>query len=637
MEKVIRKTNKVILSSITGKVKDVVTVHEDGSSTFEPMKMIKINASSCLLFDIFDPECFCQVSMDIDKQEGITELCEETLGATRQFKHDGLIWRYLGRSPSSDRNAVATFTTLNILEIFNKVSAGYLNLDGSINGKKIDASKFEPRMMMCQSQSYSVGNGFKFTIKSVPDIELKEVRYVYNSKSESFTLQTVKVNRKAFDGGACGDFLVFARIALRDGRITKAEYEIFCKLYLEMDLEWLMSSKIFCQILDKLSSGLQIRHIGDKGLIIKVPLKKLGFDDEIIGDESFRKYQAPTDDDLVDVRVCKVSKATKKAFLNGQAINHMDITPETLYEIAKERSLKHVENVLTDVNAAKKFLGMMNKSEVELEAIYKNMVPKVIKLLLVDEDLLMEPCVQEPLRDLLEVYLNDVAKGRVEVEGHRQFVTCDPMYFLTGKACLQRGENYFNGVVKEWGLIRNPMSFKSEFAVVNTVACPELWYLKDILVLNVFDDTLERLAGADIDGDEVIMVADQRIIEAMRKGANAPLTHNAGIPNPGKKMDYDFNAPLDLENIFNPSMIGLVCDRISALREYQDTTGTPNSYEGFLMLGQLYCSWEVDRAKTGGSFTPEFFFAGLGGEIEPMILGQKWKRDSISFKKIQKS
>ena len=108
------------------------------------------------------------------------------------------------------------------------------------------------------------------------------------------------------------------------------------------------------------------------------------------------------------------------------------------------------------------------------------------------------------------------------MKAETHYITCDPLAYFEPEKALKPREAFFadrdgvrlnpstNGFV---GLIRHPHLNRTEKARVKLVDRKELWYLRNILVINACDDTFLRMGGADVDGDKVMIIFDERVVK----------------------------------------------------------------------------------------------------------------------------
>jgi len=108
--------------------------------------------------------------------------------------------------------------------------------------------------------------------------------------------------------------------------------------------------------------------------------------------------------------------------------------------------------------------------------------------------------------------------GVLAVDGNYQFVSVDPYaqvqhaFGLETTGILHEGQyysQYWNGKnIDKVSCFRSPMTWRSEQAVLDLVDNPILdeWfeYQNTNIIFNIYDDTLMKLSGADVDGDIIM-------------------------------------------------------------------------------------------------------------------------------------
>ena len=172
--------------------------------------------------------------------------------------------------------------------------------------------------------------------------------------------------------------------------------------------------------------------------------------------------------------------------------------------MAEEQLDKISNNILKDAKEALKFLGMIeNVASDETTGI----VSKFTKILATNPDMLQDVYVQKNIKDLMAKYVYNIAFGRMPVKGQYQFVISDPFHFLAEgskdvngllKYAMNKNQNYSNGNEKKVALFRSPMTSGDEIQEIELTKNEQLWFLKDVLVLNCYSLTLPGAGGASL-------------------------------------------------------------------------------------------------------------------------------------------
>lgn len=256
-------------------------------------------------------------------------------------------------------------------------------------------------------------------------------------------------------------------------------------------------------------------------------------------------------------------------------------------------------------------LGMAFANEEDEEV--RTTSQKLVRLLAASPAVFNNRWVQKKISDLLRKKIENFKKGRVPVEdGKYVYITGDPVVLIGGSPLLKAGEGFYigqNGVeTGERVLLRSPNNHKSEVAIVTLVDSPELreayGHVKNVLILNVLDDTLLRLGGADVDGDKVFMSAHPILIGASKRLQNEPLVHgDYGAPE-AKKMEFGDGAVLEYDlRTIAPSPVGIVTYYTVAYADLAQCEGYDENlrmrYWNRAALGRIIQGRVIDDAKKG--------------------------------------
>lgn len=348
-------------------------------------------------------------------------------------------------------------------------------------------------------------------------------------------------------------------------------------------------------ILKRIITGVQLRlNISDKGLgilfdvkkywatihnqIVKryqekgLPVPAIEFDPELIlSMESSHKVKTKDVIYSVEVRICNytnaINKKPEKHRLSTQAFFSLDLPREILKELADEE-LNVLKDAFNSLETAIAVTGCYGRNEINtrLNSIL-TLEPKLARKAFKNSN------IQEKLYDFIEKQLLELQFGQLYVKAETHYITCDPLAMfepekalkgkvfkeVNGKKVLvQQSEAYFadqNGVRlnKETNslvaLIRHPHLNRTEKGLVKLVDCEELWYLRNILVINAYDDTFARMGGADVDGDKAMMIFDERVVkntkffnQFIQQGISTDEKRKAGLIKDKVSYCYDYEA-----------------------------------------------------------------------------------------------
>lgn len=182
-----------------------------------------------------------------------------------------------------------------------------------------------------------------------------------------------------------------------------------------------------------------------------------------------------------------------------QALPGIDVKP---FAARKVKELK--DTIFTDWKEALLFLGQYDTGrdsddyeEKVDEAAGK--IQKVILALNENPEVIQERWIQEVIRDTREKYIQDMAGGRIPVEGANPYIISPVECQFGRKSELKKKQYYYNGKTDTYTLFRSPLIHKSEVVNAKTVDVEAYHgFFKDILIINPYDDTLPRMGGASL-------------------------------------------------------------------------------------------------------------------------------------------
>ena len=297
-------------------------------------------------------------------------------------------------------------------------------------------------------------------------------------------------------------------------------------------------------ILKRIITGVQLRlNISDKGLGILIDVKKywetlrtqiikrydekglpiptITFNPELIyvlGSSHKLKTEEVIYD--VNVRICNftngMNKKPEKHRLSTQAFFSLDLPRHIIKELADEE-LNKLKDALNSLQTAIEVTGCYGRSDINtrLNAIL-TLEKEVAKAAFKNSN------IQLKLYEFIEKQLMELQYGQLLVKAETHYITCDPLAYFEPKKALKAREAFFtdqNGVRLNpssnslVALVRHPHLNRTEKAAVKLVEREDLWYLRNILVINAYDDTFLRMGGADVDGDKVMIIFDERVVK----------------------------------------------------------------------------------------------------------------------------
>lgn len=355
------------------------------------------------------------------------------------------------------------------------------------------------------------------------------------------------LNGTVTDGQCSGTLDLFTKISVQYGRITEEEAFLLNKKYEKFD----NLTDFFRSLTGRLRKAylnmikfVTFRYGGAKGSIVLHDFnkKKEEYKNvDILMPDSVCKFEVPMDDEGrfigEEFSVCLENKPLKgRANLNYQAIVAMEgLTGDILIELAK-KIIDDIENALSDPIKAQILLTRsMDAQEAEKEACEEEQKEKLseedkekakknagytsflAKALAASGKTLYDGYVNKKAKEMYSKTIWDMAFGKIEIDGDYAFIVTDPNVLIGDfKNCLQEEECYLSGKEGYALLARAPLAYKSEIRKVKLVKCEHLEYLNDVLVLNPFTGLLHAMSGADTDGDKVLVIYQEELVDNVK-------------------------------------------------------------------------------------------------------------------------
>lgn len=240
--------------------------------------------------------------------------------------------------------------------------------------------------------------------------------------------------------------------------------------------------------------------------------------------DSARKYE-DGDWDFAGLELCNVShRGTGFTSISAPIITAMirgDV--DLLDPIAKfwmdKVDAVFSEDLITSSKAVRYVMNAMSTRETEDEADNRTVITKALESnLLLDRD----HYVWSKVTDKMRAFATRMAAGKLAVPGAYPYITVDPNYtikkliemgVLVGSGVeiptLKSGEYYFNGKTCRAIMARSPLTHPNQVKRIQLCGRTEFNSYRDVLVLNAVDGIWIDLAGADMDGDEVLLALEE--------------------------------------------------------------------------------------------------------------------------------
>lgn len=370
--------------------------------------------------------------------------------------------------------------------------------------------------------------------------------------------------------------------------------------------------------------------------------------------ENFDSYyvseDCPVEDRVpLEIVLWQKPKPAQKTYMGNQFWQAID-TKLDVRHFAKRAIDAVKDTVLTDANHAMMFLsqydtGHETGGEDSDDFTYAekmqragSKIQKITETLHEQPRMIKEGYVQKSIRSIFEMFIDNMHDGRIPVQGHNPYLATSPEAQFGIEPILQAGEYYYNGLRKTYAGFRSPLIDRSESVVIKTVRVDEYnFYFRDLLILNPYDDTLQRMGGADTDGDKIAMTDDPQIIASV--DTTLPL-----LLDDADTGDIE-EVPVNTEEIFafddititkDAKTIGEITNYALTFKDLLDNPekmGQLNLTEEMIInkvkILRFMQGWSIDYAKTG--FFPEDDFKLHQLEIKLSPDWNPWSEALIEF------
>lgn len=551
------------------------------------------------------------------------DLAQKVVGITQMHVKRAL------RSASQFLGGRGLFAEASLVEVIRQFAS--YNTLASFYGRELSPAKVEAYISLPLSTSLSAGGGY--TSISVPDFSTviaKEEVVVFDTERVVLRkLRNHDIKVTGTDGGGVITPPAAIATAKRLGIISAGEARRLRKVYLEGGLKALLQEKVWCK---KVPSAFQVRYGWQKGLLV---VAEHDFRDEkgrkfdlVFGDGATKglvkkteyvlkggKIEKVTREDGVEDVSLSVVNVAKPKLRKWQTLTYQYITNMVMHwdelKALTDEAFEFVVSATKSPQDAMAVLGMAFANEEDEEV--RTTSQKLVRLLAASPAAFNNRWVQNKLSDLLRKKIENFKVGKVPVrDGKYVFITGDPVVLIGGAPLLKPGEAFYigeNGVeTGERVLLRSPNNHKSEVAMINLVDSPELreayGHVKNVLILNVLDDTLLRLGGADVDGDKVFMSAHPILIGVAKRVQDEPLVHgDYGAPEANKTAFSD-EAVLEYDlRTVAPAPVGIVTYYTVAYADMAQCDETNDDlrmrYWNRAALGRIIQGRVIDDAKKG--------------------------------------
>ena len=306
----------------------------------------------------------------------------------------------------------------------------------------------------------------------------------------------------------------------------------------------------------------------------------------------------------------------------------MDSGDDVFIQIANE-NLAELNDIFTDADKALSFIGAIKsmKDSNDLESLtdddskyeddeVMDYVSIVEKALTANPNSIHDPYILNKIKEMAKSRMAEISFGKLAVSGFYNPLLTDPFLTLAMKKdsngewyfdaryrdlVLPSGTCYINGITTPFAMFRCPVCCKDQQVVLQGVAKPDFWFIRNVTVLNGFDPALAYLSGGDTDGDKAGCTNDPRIIARCKKDKILPVEPEINA----LKQPFSFEALVGFyASSYEQNPVGIVANKVTGILETMNSiSATERRYK--YLVDDCFCGCFVemaviDQAKTGG-------------------------------------
>lgn len=289
---------------------------------------------------------------------------------------------------------------------------------------------------------------------------------------------------------------------------------------------------------------------------------------------------------------------------NYQILQDLDLPYDEFAKLANY-SVAWAEKVMGDDLAYTMcFLGMLAHRHTPLN----NYVAAVLK----NPEMLKEFGVRRYMISLFQKYIDDMKCGKLYLRSCFKFLVPDlvmAMEVIGGlppTGALKAGEFYsnnrFGDILGECGIERNPHICQSEHTILSGVTSTLLsetcGHLSNVCMVNCYEIVMQRLQGADSDGDLVLVVQDPLFLKGVKRDLSIVLDVDDKIT-----VEPEDDNAVNRQKIILRSMKNLIGEYSNYASVYHNKTPRTQEqrkkYDHFIDIIAVTVGKAIDYAKTG--------------------------------------
>ena len=368
------------------------------------------------------------------------------------------------------------------------------------------------------------------TYRCVDDVRGEACDKAYTLSPEKGVMEMSQSVRKTTpcDGMGVQGLTQAALEAAALGLINKRDYDVYISLvekYASQGVSGykkLLKNSHFMAINKRIPSVFQVRidAAGGKGILTKFPLEFTDIQEDVIVTKGFLKFRGKADE-AFPLNICNWSKPDRggKGNLNPQFISALDYDDNAALIPIVDETIGAMKEALESPAKMREYLRKYG----ELSEGGFNNADLLNEVASYNEALLDDKHIVKLIAEEFGKTLSDMSIGKIKVDGSYTYMVCDPCaiaeiasgnsvmahkQFVEMGLTLEKGEYYFNGKEVKAGLFRSPMLCPENILRTQLVGKEGMSIWNDIVLFNRYDAGWERMAGADFDGDECLVVPE---------------------------------------------------------------------------------------------------------------------------------
>ena len=317
--------------------------------------------------------------------------------------------------------------------------------------------------------------------------------------------------------------------------------------------------------------------------------------------------------------------------LNYQFLSTLALTPEEFDSLVDEQK-KRVDSFGEDFSATLAAQNSEDEDADDLKVTSSSSRTTCLSVVAKNSAFLRDPKVKSIYGDLLKNCECDLGLGRLEVAGEQRFLSCDLLVLLT--RILESLENvslpderkdflrsqclYYNRFFmaenklslkpdKHYAFLRNPHLSRNEQVLlrsyINRRSLHEKYFLHltGVVMISARSTAAMALGGADFDGDLVKIIADTRIIDAVKRGNPDSALPPIEIPSAKSKLlPLGQSIPLSVIIDTFSNKVGEISNWAVKLANKEYFSAPPaEQYKDACAKCTIVVGLEIDAAKSG--------------------------------------